>query len=429
MASAEEPAKASYSADPALYIYTSLTAGSSHIVTATSRLETILRANRVPFKALDLATDDKARMLWGRRAGKDESGRQRKLPALVQMGMILGDLVEIEEWNEYGELKQHVTIYYDEFTQPSISQAQKLPPVMKKGPAIAAPTAAAIAASTTTTAAPKAPPLPPASTASTSAPSATKSVAKPAAASAALPIRSIAEEAAAKAKKLHTQSLRDKVYGKGNTGPVKKAGADEPGKPQGKPETEAKKEEAAKATDGKKQVDSAESAEKKATAKPPGPISLSTPGGAAAGLQSPTTGAWKSVGAQGPSPEETLRNTLQSPTSTAWKPTDVDPPVTMHRGSVVSPASAEEIAAVEKELLIKEEPEEEDEEDDDDEDDEDDDEEDEDDDDDEEEDDDDDDDDDEEDEDDAAAATKDKGRKEEEVKDKKVVTKAETKTN
>jgi hypothetical protein len=80
----------SYSTDPALYIYTSLTAGSSHIVTATSRLETILRANRVPFKAIDIATDDKARMLWGRRAGKDADGRQRKLPALVQEGFVLG---------------------------------------------------------------------------------------------------------------------------------------------------------------------------------------------------------------------------------------------------------------------------------------------------------------------------------------------------
>ncbi len=86
----DSPTSNAYSTDPALYLYTSLTAGSSHIVTATSRLETILRANRIPFKALDLATDDKARMLWGRRAGKDESGRARKLPGLVQMGMILG---------------------------------------------------------------------------------------------------------------------------------------------------------------------------------------------------------------------------------------------------------------------------------------------------------------------------------------------------
>lgn len=87
---APAPSKLSYSTDPALYIYTSLTAGSSHIVTATSRLETILRANKVPFKAIDLATDEKARMLWGRRSGKDESGRVRKLPGLVQEGTILG---------------------------------------------------------------------------------------------------------------------------------------------------------------------------------------------------------------------------------------------------------------------------------------------------------------------------------------------------
>lgn len=88
--SSKKPTATSYSTDPALYIYTSLTAGSSHIVTATSRLETILRANRVPFKAIDIATDQKARMLWGRRAGKDEGGRQRKLPGLVQMGIVLG---------------------------------------------------------------------------------------------------------------------------------------------------------------------------------------------------------------------------------------------------------------------------------------------------------------------------------------------------
>lgn len=76
--------------DPALYIFTSLTAGSSHIVTATSRLETILRANRIPFKAIDIATDKNARSLWTRRAGKDDHGRARKLPGLAQEGWIIG---------------------------------------------------------------------------------------------------------------------------------------------------------------------------------------------------------------------------------------------------------------------------------------------------------------------------------------------------
>ena len=74
----------SYSSDPTLYLYTSLTAGSSHIVTATSRLETILKANRIPFQALDVATDEKARMLWGRRS------KGKKLPGLVRHGMIVG---------------------------------------------------------------------------------------------------------------------------------------------------------------------------------------------------------------------------------------------------------------------------------------------------------------------------------------------------
>jgi hypothetical protein len=53
-------------------------------------METILKANRIPFRAIDIATDEKARMLWGRRSGKDESGRVRKIPGLVQMGLVIG---------------------------------------------------------------------------------------------------------------------------------------------------------------------------------------------------------------------------------------------------------------------------------------------------------------------------------------------------
>ena len=92
----------SYHLDPSLYLYTSLSSGSSTIITATSRMETILKAKRIPFTALDIATDEKARMLWGRRAGK------RKLPGLVKRGMIVGDIEEVEEWNEYGELMDHL---------------------------------------------------------------------------------------------------------------------------------------------------------------------------------------------------------------------------------------------------------------------------------------------------------------------------------
>jgi hypothetical protein len=69
--------------DPALYVFTSLTAGSSHVVTATSRIETILRANRIPFSYIDTATNDSARQLFQRR------GKGKKLPLLVKEGFVL----------------------------------------------------------------------------------------------------------------------------------------------------------------------------------------------------------------------------------------------------------------------------------------------------------------------------------------------------
>ncbi|KAF2739328.1 hypothetical protein EJ04DRAFT_560111 [Polyplosphaeria fusca] len=89
-----------YDNDPTLYLFTSLTAGSSHIVTATSRIETILKANKIPFKGVDTATDELARKLYGRRA------RGKKLPLLVKEGFVVADLEQVEEWNEYDELKE-----------------------------------------------------------------------------------------------------------------------------------------------------------------------------------------------------------------------------------------------------------------------------------------------------------------------------------
>jgi hypothetical protein len=73
-----------YDNDPTIYLFTSLTAGSSHIVTATSRIETILRANKIPFKGVDTATDELAKKLFQRRA----SGK--KLPLVVKEGYVLG---------------------------------------------------------------------------------------------------------------------------------------------------------------------------------------------------------------------------------------------------------------------------------------------------------------------------------------------------
>jgi len=62
----------------------------------------LLKAHKIPFLAIDVATDDKARSIWGRRSGG------KKLPGLVKDGEVLGNLEDIEEWNEYGELKSRL---------------------------------------------------------------------------------------------------------------------------------------------------------------------------------------------------------------------------------------------------------------------------------------------------------------------------------
>lgn len=101
--------------DPTLYLYTSLTAGSSHIITATSRIETILKANKIPFQALDCATNERARLLWTRRS------KGRKIPGLVKFNDVIADLEQVEEWNEHGELEDQIEEQIDIFGDVPIS--------------------------------------------------------------------------------------------------------------------------------------------------------------------------------------------------------------------------------------------------------------------------------------------------------------------
>ncbi|KAG0647925.1 Uncharacterized protein D0Z07_5623 [Hyphodiscus hymeniophilus] len=301
----------SYSTDPALYLYTSLTSGSSHVVTATSRLETILKANRIPFKALDIATDEKARMLWGRRSGKDETGRVRKIPGLVQMGLVVGDLVEIEEWNEYGELKEHVTIYHEGGTPaktvPNLlnkSTPSKAAPVLQENKETAAESSNAAEIS-----------QPPAG-------------AQPTAFT--LAMRQAGLEAAQKAKDTK-----------------KKATETFTGVGEAEPE--------------KNNVETDKSAA-------PSPISTVQPLSDRANivaptvLQSPTSSTWQIVSEATPTTADRTdempkyqKGSLQSPTSTSWQPTDLNAPISMHRGSSISLASKEAIQQIEEECAIPEE--------------------------------------------------------------------------
>ena len=167
-----------------------------------------------------------------------------------------------------------------------------------------------------------------------------------------LPIRSIAEEAAAKAKQVHLQSLRDKVYGKGGSKdgkPAEESEKKETGDDKSAPAESSDETAAVTATDLGKQESHVSTASVPSTI-----VSVES---TAAGLQSPTTGAWKG----GHGGDDNILQTLQSPTSAAWKPSDIDAPVTSFSGALVASASAEEIESVEKEEAIPEEPEKEEE--------------------------------------------------------------------
>lgn len=66
------------------FLLTSLTSGQSAIITATARLELLLITMKVPFVAVDVATDERAKNLWRRR------GNGKRLPVVVHDGVVLG---------------------------------------------------------------------------------------------------------------------------------------------------------------------------------------------------------------------------------------------------------------------------------------------------------------------------------------------------
>ncbi|KAK9328381.1 hypothetical protein V1520DRAFT_356996 [Lipomyces starkeyi] len=89
--------------DSKVYIYTSFTGGGMfgrNIMTATNRLQLILRSNNIGFEIIDLATNEQAKKLWAR------SSKGKKLPGIVKGKDIVGNYEDIEEANEFGELQQ-----------------------------------------------------------------------------------------------------------------------------------------------------------------------------------------------------------------------------------------------------------------------------------------------------------------------------------
>ena len=70
------------------------------------RIETLLKAKKIGYEIIDLATDERAKKVWR------WHGKGKKLPGVVRVTedgeTVIGGLEELEEANEYGELKQLV---------------------------------------------------------------------------------------------------------------------------------------------------------------------------------------------------------------------------------------------------------------------------------------------------------------------------------
>ena len=130
-----------------------------------------------------------------------------------------------------------------------------------------------------------------------------------------LPMRSVADEAAQKAKEMRLKSLREKVHGK-------KSEKDDEAKEKGS--------SASAASDKPKPtIDTSKANE-----------SLDP------GLQSPTSSAWKNVSVPHNGDE-----TAQSPTSSIWR---AGTSASTHSGPVVIDAAVSKIGAIEKEETIQE---------------------------------------------------------------------------
>lgn len=240
---------------------------------------------------------------------------------------MLQDLTEIEEWNEYGELKQHVKIYQDEFTQPPKGSVAPVPkyrqPANKEAhppavlnfppPAPVMPSEAQVQANKIASAV----------SANQQQQVSAKSMAEEAA--------DKAKEKAAAARKARIEELRAKVHA-------------------------SKEESSVVAKDG--EAAAASGTETEAPTEGVSQLSLTMPpmnSPGAAGLQSPTSGAWKETGGN---IEDTLRTTIQSPTTSSWKPpAETSLAEETFAGARVTSISAEQAKEIESQEMIKEEPE------------------------------------------------------------------------
>lgn len=279
-------------------------------------------------------------------------------------------MVEIEEWNEYGELKQHVKLYYDEFTQPAKGSIAPVPKYKQPEDKAPHPPAAL-----------NPPPAPerektPAEVNANKLAAAVKE-------SRVVQTRSVAEDAAERAKQLERQAkqarlkvLREKVQEAKKKGEGHGGGSPTVEEVDNamKQEVTAEEKTAAAAAAATGSVASAEPPTKEmsqlsvATSTTTPATTSSAAGarqgagtGVGTGLQSPTTGVWKDSGNGATASIGEALRTVQSPTTSSWVPPAESSLAGEGRetfaGAKVYSVSADEIAKVESQTMIREEPE------------------------------------------------------------------------
>jgi hypothetical protein len=96
----QQSSKEDWETDEEIYIYTSLANAQFNLNSDTNRMSTILQNNRIEFQLVDLGTNERAKKLWKWRS------KGKKLPGIVRGEEILGNLVDLEEANEFGEVQE-----------------------------------------------------------------------------------------------------------------------------------------------------------------------------------------------------------------------------------------------------------------------------------------------------------------------------------
>jgi len=232
--------------------------------------------------------------------------------------LVVGDLVEVEDWNEYGELRQHVKIVQN--TKPSITSGVPPPSTSLSRASLPSQDAQQSSASGNAKIAPTEPPK-----TGTKDPEDVK----------------VSED---------TTTKEEQPVKEGPVGGVPTAFT--------LALRQAGEEAAQKAKEAKNKVvevftGTGEAAPKTSQKEEVKPV----PDAVDKEIPPVPTSPLIEIHDDRPIEHRILQNStcMQSPTSTSWMPFVVDGPITMHRGSVVSPASAEEIREIEESETICEE--------------------------------------------------------------------------